>query len=176
MADTEHTPPTAERYDDDSMAENEYSGSERQYHEVYNGATDEGEPSEFDGRLDDDVGANDTDAEDIKDERGRSGRKRHVRSRTPNYPQLSGFYDETESGATQDEAEAEDEATSTYSDDLDEEDEQLPSDPNVIEEIIQFQATFQGIGNRFRLINKIGEGAQDTARRLLCNCGCSSYD
>jgi hypothetical protein len=156
MADTEHTP-TAERYDDDSMAENEYSGSERQYREVYNGATDEGEPSEFDGRLDDDVGsagADDTDAEDIKDERGRSGRKRR---RTPNYPQLS---DEIESGATQDEAE--DEATSTCSDDLDEEDEQPPSDPNVIEEITQFQATFQGIGNRFRLINKIGEGAQDT--------------
>ena len=155
------------------------TGSERQYREVYSDATDEGEPSEFDGRLEGDVGsagANDTDAKGIIDERGRSGRKRRFQSRAPNNPRLSEFYDETESGATQDEAEAEDEAISTCSDDLDEEDEQPPSDPNVIEEITQFQATFQGIGNRFRLINKIGEGAQDTARKLLCNCGCSYCD
>ena len=69
------------------------TGPEQQYREVYSDATDEGEPSEFDGRLEGDVGsagANDMDTEGIIDERGRSGKKRRFRSRTPNNPRLSG--------------------------------------------------------------------------------------
>lgn len=62
--------------------------------------------------------------------------------------------DHTEGGSTQDE-----DAESVFSDYPDEEEEEYPTDPNVIEEIAKFQATFRGIEKKFRLINKIGEGA-----------------
>jgi hypothetical protein len=70
-------------------------------------------------------------------------RKRRVLSRSPSYEQ-----------ASEDDQTEEDEG-SIFSDD-----EEEPTDPDVIDEIARFQETFQGISTRFRLINKIGEGAQ----------------
>lgn len=43
-------------------------------------------------------------------------------------------------------------------DEEEEDDEEKATDPDVIEEIRQFQEVFVGIEKRFRLINKIGEG------------------
>jgi hypothetical protein len=95
-------------------------------------------------------------------------RGRPVPSRTPSYEQASDD-DQTEGGSTQDEDEE-----SVYSDAPEEEEEEFPTDPLVIEELEKFQATFRGIEKRFRLINKIGEGALPiTCLCDPCPCICS---
>ena len=78
-----------------------------------------------------------------RDERNAHRFARRAPSRAPSYG------DETECGSIQGEDEE-----SVCS----EEQEEFPTDPNIIEELAKFQSTFRGIEKRFRLINKIGEG------------------
>jgi cell division control protein 7 len=64
-----------------------------------------------------------------------------------------------EDGNVTEESRAEDDDVSQeegYSDDSDESDDTV--DPAVAEDIARFQETFKGITERFRLINRIGEG------------------
>lgn len=85
-----------------------------------------------------------------REERNAHCPPRRAPSRTPSYGQGCGDDgDETECGSIQDEDEQ-----SVCS----EEQEEFPTDPNIIEELSKFQSTFRGIEKRFRLINKIGEG------------------
>ena len=69
--------------------------------------------------------------------------------------------DESRGDMEEVEQEDEDEYSDAYSDDSDD-----VVDPKVQEDMDKFQETFKGIKDRFRLINRIGEGDLP----LVCSC------